>query len=285
MKLICAIVLSFLTSEFIQEVKISDQDVIKVLNIYLDSLNYRVPSQAVKYHLIARIENKGLEKIIYVSATPFIGAFWRNTPDEYSKLGDRLVFWYKAKGANNNEDAYQKFHSQFNKQLINDRSEDGIHDPQIETEFIGLEFIGSYRFLVRKGKVESVRKVCSFPDGRFYDKGYKFDSLGNLMFNDGAYDICSLDRPYNFDRKNFDPMDYIRTNSGISIEITKKHRIVATITIDKKGEPSIAEIEDVDKVLSNQQIGKLKEVILGMPNWNTQTVKGKRVCYRITTKL
>lgn len=80
-------------------------------------------------------------------------------------------------------------------------------------------------------------------------------------------------------------MDYIRTNSGIPNEITKKHRIIATITIDKKGKPSLADIEDTDKVLSDQQIGKLKEVILGMPNWNTQTVRGKKVCYRVTTQL
>jgi hypothetical protein len=285
MKLICAIVLSFLTSEFIEEVKISDPDVINVLNIYIDSLNHKVSSQTVKYHLVARIDNEGTKKIIYVSATPFIGEFWRNIPDEYSKFGDRLVFWYKGKGDNRHDDSYKEFHSQFNKLLVNDRLADGTHDPQIETEFIGLEFIGSYRFVVRKGKVESVKKVCSFPNNRFYDSGYKFDSHGNLMFNDGAYDLCSIDKPYRFDRDNFDPMDYIRTNSGIPNEVTKKHRLVVTITIDKKGKPTKVDVDDADKVLNSQQLNTLSEVILRMPKWNPQTVKGKKVCYRITIKL
>jgi hypothetical protein len=80
-------------------------------------------------------------------------------------------------------------------------------------------------------------------------------------------------------------MDYIRTNSGIPNEVTKKHRLVVTITIDKKGKPTKVDVDDADKVLNSQQLNTLSEVILRMPKWNPQTVKGKKVCYRITIKL
>jgi hypothetical protein len=285
MKIICAMALSFLALAYIPETRIKDRDIIKALDIYLDSLNSKVQDQPVKYHLIGRIDNSESQKIIYVSATPFVGGFWNNIPDEYSHFRDRLVFWYKTKKDSHDPDAYHNFHEQFKQHLINDRSTNGINDSQVETKYIGLEFIGSYRFVVKKGKVESVRKVCSFPDNRFYEKGYKFDSNGNLMFNDGAYDICSIDKPYRLDRDDFDPMDYLRTHSGIPVEITKKYRIGATITIDEKGKPIKFDVDDVEKVLSDKQLNRLMEVALGMPYWNPQTVNNKRVSYRIITKL
>lgn len=284
MNTICTLILCIFASSQLQEVKLNDQEVVMALNVYVDSLNSQIQDQKVKYHLISRVEYISSKKIVYVAAVTSTGAFWRNLPDKYSKIDGRFVFWYESKNEDNNEQ-FRQFHEQFSKDLINDCSSEGNFDLQVETEFIGLDFIGTYRFIVQTGKISSLRKVCSFPDDRFYRSNHAFDNSGELTYKDGVYDICSLDCPYRFDRKGFDPMSYIRKNSGVSDEIIRNNEVGISITIDKKGKPIKAEIIDKDGALSEQQKLKLADVVLKMPNWNPQTVNKKKVYYRILTKL
>jgi hypothetical protein len=283
-----AIMLSFFSLSQIQEIKIADKGVETALNAFIDSINSKNEKPIVNYDLNARIENLGFSKIIYVSTAISIGSYkLLGTPDKYSRLGNRIVFWYESKNRTESLKQFEEFQKQFGEYLVNDLSSDGSINTNFNPDQLSyFDFVGAdYRFVIKGNSIISSKEICQFPGLSFYQKGLTYDKNGYLMYRDGVYDICSLDRPYKFEREGFEPMVYIRINSGISNEITKKNKIIATITINKKGKPIKADIDDADKVLNDQQIRKLKEVILGMPHWNAQTVKGKRVCYRITTKL
>jgi hypothetical protein len=273
----------------IQEVKLNDKGIEAALNAYVNLIDANSEKPKVNYHLQVRIENYGSSKIVYVSSVVFISSFKFGVPDKYSKLGTHLVFLYEMKNKSTNDDSFREFQNQFGKELINNLKSDGSFDSGFNPEHIDYyAFEGEgdiYRFVVTGSKVRSSRRICRFPNAEFYQKGYLYDKNGDLMYEDGAYDICSLDQSSRFYRDDFDPVDYIWNNSGISNEVIGNHAVGMSITIDKKGKPIKAEVHDKDGVLTEQQKLKLVDVVLNMPNWNPQTVNKKKVCYRILVML
>lgn len=272
------LILSIFDYAPIPEVKISDQGITYALNAYVDSISAENPETLIDFHMSARVEKMGSSNILYVGSTISIGSFKFGIPVKYSRLGKRLVFWYEDENKIESHEQFNQIQKQFGEVLLNDLNEDG----SINTNFnpAHLDFYsfhgGTYRFVLKDGFIKSTRKVCRFPDTSFYKKGYRYDKNGDLIYQEGVYDICSLDQgtPY----CSYSYLEYFEKNGMSPIG---DQGVSAELTIGKTGRVVKAEVLDKN--------GKLKEEIkhdylllmLKMPPWNPGKLKGKIVSYKI----
>lgn len=275
--------LNVLTIGNIPEVEIQDKGIIAALNVYIDSMESTNEKPIIAYQLLARLEKSSSGQVLYLNATCSMFDFTRGLPDKYSKIGSHLVFWFERRNKIDSSQATEVFLKQFEKYLINDITPDGKHD------FIGTLNMDAYlsfqslpiRFVIERNQIKDIREVCLFPNTWFYQYGYKFDKNGDLMFDDGAYDPCSIDGH----------IDYVSGGQDVNEYITSKAQIpencmgfiTAEITINKNGSPIKVTIKTYKgRVLDNQSRIRLEETILNMPPWSQESVKGKIVSYRVS---
>jgi hypothetical protein len=286
MSFFLAIILNLFNSGKIPEVKIDDPGVVAALNAYVDSINTRNEKPIIDYHLVARTETVGPTRIIYVCQVVSLSRFKLfGIPDNYSKLGNRIVFWFEQKNKVDADDSFKEFQNQFGNDLLNDLKLDGSIDfPNDEFLHKNVNFFsfrgGTYRFVIKRNKIGDVRRVCSFPDTRFYKLGYVYDRNGDLMYQDGVYDLCAIDRPFVFYK--YDPGEYFESK-GMVIDV--KLDISAWITFDEDGKAIRADFVDKQNALTQQMKDRYKSIILTMPPWSGATVKGKKVKYRLNQAL
>lgn len=198
MSLTLAIILNLLPVGQIQEVRISDKVIETTLNAFIDIVNSKNEKPIVPYQLNARIENFGTSKIIYVSTGISIGQYkLLGTPDKFSRIGNRIVFWYESKNKIESLESFEEFQKQFGEYLVNDLNSDGSINTNFNPDQLSyLVFVGAtYRFVIKNNAIKESKEICQFPGISFYQKGLSYDKNGYLMYGAGIYDICSLDRP------------------------------------------------------------------------------------------
>jgi len=282
MNLIGAIILNIFILVQIPEMKITDKAVVDALEKSIDLLNSKNSHLNVKYHLQVRIEDLGSSKLIYISPVFFISSFKEGLPHKYSIIDNRIVFIYEGNNSSNGNMSFEEFQIQFGKELQNDLKPDkSIYSSLNPNNIDYYSFqVDTYRFVIDDNSIKSSKKVCRFPDTRFYQLGYKYDENGDMMYEDGVFHPCSLKNLKEY--CNYSPLEYFESE-GLSIE--SKYNITAWVTIGKNGYVIKASIIDTQNILTEELKRKYEKIILEMPRWNKARLKGKKVSYRVNLGL
>lgn len=266
----------------IPERSVTDARAQLAIAIFIDSLESRIPDQGTNYHLIARSDDSRGSKIIYMTSVVSLSIFWNNVPDFFTRNGNRIVFWFDSKDDESASDIFMSFHRQFRNQLINDIDEFGNIDPAMDLEAGLHRSLGTLRFEWKNDSELKVSRSCTFPDKKFYSAGKKFDSGGNLLVDDGVYDLCSVDKPFHFAAEGFDPVAYIEDTGRLPIAFIRQHRVKVFITIGPDGKVVKVTFNEAGNLLDDSLKAKTEDVIRSLPPLNIATVKGRPVKYRLS---
>jgi hypothetical protein len=270
----------------IPEAKLTDKSAEIAINAFIDSINaINGNKAAVNYHINARVENAGKSKFVYLCTVITLEDFKvYGMPDKYSRIGGRFVFWYETKKTDASR-SFNELRQQFGSFPRNDLDSADTASNLFQKLWLDVyTFIGgTYRFVMKNNAIVSASEICDFPGIRFFEKGLAFDKNGDLMVRRNVYHMCALDVQNLLHPENFDPNDYIRSHSGIPEEIIQRNTIQLKLVVNKRGKVVEVVIDDREELLDENQKKQLSHVILQMPRWNPQTVKGKKVCFMLDT--